>query len=100
VAAAAFSPDGALLATGADDAKVKVWTPASGFCFVTFADHTAPVTAVQFLGRWVGAAPGTAARGQHSGRSRIVCPPLMCRTWCAPAAPLRVWLLPAAATRC
>ncbi|KAL4425513.1 hypothetical protein ABPG75_009529 [Micractinium tetrahymenae] len=49
VAASAFSPDGAYLVTGADDAKVKVWTLSNGFCFVTFADHAAPVTAVQFL---------------------------------------------------
>jgi periodic tryptophan protein 2 len=49
VAAVAFSPDGAHLVTGADDAKVKVWALASGFCFVTFADHNAPVTAVAFV---------------------------------------------------
>lgn len=28
-----------------------MWTLANGFCFVTFADHAAPVTAVQFLAR-------------------------------------------------
>jgi periodic tryptophan protein 2 len=48
VSAVNFSPDGAYLVTGADDAKVKVWTLMNGFCFVTFADHTAPVTAVAF----------------------------------------------------
>jgi periodic tryptophan protein 2 len=48
VSAVSFSPDGAYLVTGADDAKVKVWTLINGFCFVTFADHTAPVTAVAF----------------------------------------------------
>ena len=48
-AAAAYSPDGALLATGADDCKVKLFQLASGFCYVTFADHSAPVTAVRFL---------------------------------------------------
>lgn len=48
VAATAFSPDGAHLVTGADDAKVKVWGLHSGFCYVTFADHSAPVTAVAF----------------------------------------------------
>lgn len=31
--------------------QVKVWTLSNGFCFVTFADHQAPVTAVQFLPR-------------------------------------------------
>nr|ADF43197.1 UTP1m [Chlamydomonas reinhardtii] len=45
----AFSPDGALIATGADDCKVKVFQQSSGFCFVTFSDHSAPVTAVTFL---------------------------------------------------
>ena len=45
----AFSPDGAQLVTGGDDNKVKVWTVANGFCFVTFADHSARVSAVAFL---------------------------------------------------
>ncbi|KAK9915110.1 hypothetical protein WJX75_004822 [Coccomyxa subellipsoidea] len=49
VSALAFSPDGSYIATGADDNKVKLWTVASGFCFVTFSEHTAPVTAVSFL---------------------------------------------------
>ena len=38
-----FSPDGAMVATGGDDGKVKLWSVSSGFCFVTFADHTAAV---------------------------------------------------------
>ncbi len=29
--------------------QVKLWTVDSGFCFVTFSEHTAPVTAVSFL---------------------------------------------------
>ena len=29
--------------------QVKLWTVNSGFCFVTFSEHTAPVTAVSFL---------------------------------------------------
>ena len=29
--------------------QVKIWNVQSGFCFVTFSDHTAPVTAVAFL---------------------------------------------------
>ena len=49
VAAAAFSPDGGTLATGADDAKVKLWTAASGFCHVTLDEHKGPVTGLAFL---------------------------------------------------
>ncbi|KAH9297164.1 hypothetical protein KI387_028846, partial [Taxus chinensis] len=45
----AFSPDSQLIATGADDNKVKVWTASSGFCFVTFAEHTNAIAAVHFL---------------------------------------------------
>ncbi|KAL0547504.1 hypothetical protein IC582_017440 [Cucumis melo] len=45
----AYSPDSQLLATGADDNKVKVWTVQSGFCFVTFSEHANAVTALQFL---------------------------------------------------
>jgi len=41
-----WSPDGRLCVSGADDRRVKVWSDASGFCFATFADHQAPVTAV------------------------------------------------------
>ncbi|CAN0490181.1 unnamed protein product [Discosporangium mesarthrocarpum] len=28
--------------------KVKLWSTTSGFCFVTFCEHEAPVTAVRF----------------------------------------------------
>ncbi|CAL5095863.1 unnamed protein product [Urochloa decumbens] len=45
----AYSPDSQLLATGADDNKVKVWTVSSGFCFITFSEHTNAVTAVHFM---------------------------------------------------
>ncbi|KAJ7529209.1 hypothetical protein O6H91_15G037800 [Diphasiastrum complanatum] len=45
----AYSPDSQLIATGADDNKLKVWNSASGFCFVTFSEHTNAVTAVLFL---------------------------------------------------
>ncbi|GMH15933.1 hypothetical protein Nepgr_017774 [Nepenthes gracilis] len=45
----AYSPDSQLLATGADDNKIKVWTVSSGFCFVTFLEHTNAVTALHFL---------------------------------------------------
>lgn len=45
----AYSHDGALLVTGADDSKLKVWNVRQGSCFVTFKEHTAPVSAVAFL---------------------------------------------------
>lgn len=48
VNAISFSPDGQLIATGGDDGKVKIWNSTTGFCFVTFAEHTGPVSAVEF----------------------------------------------------
>lgn len=45
----AYSPDSQILATGADDHKVKVWTVSSGFCFITFSEHTNAVTALHFM---------------------------------------------------
>jgi len=39
---------GTVIATGADDAKVKLWSASSGFCFVTLSDHAAPVSTVCF----------------------------------------------------
>lgn len=48
VSVVAFSPDGTHLASGADDAKIKVWLVSSGSCFVTFSDHTSAVTGLVF----------------------------------------------------
>lgn len=39
-----FSSDGQYIATGGDDSKVKLWNASSGFCFVTFSEHVAPIT--------------------------------------------------------
>ena len=44
----AYSPDGALMATGGHDAKIKVWKCSDGFCFVTFSEHEAGVTGLVF----------------------------------------------------
>ncbi|XP_071445521.1 periodic tryptophan protein 2 homolog [Hetaerina americana] len=43
-----YSPDGQFIATGGDDAKVKLWNTASGFCFVTFSEHSASISGIQF----------------------------------------------------
>ena len=48
MACVAFSPDGATVATGGQDGKVKLWSTSSGFCFVTFSEHTASTTSVRF----------------------------------------------------
>lgn len=44
----AYSPDGQLIVTGGEDAKVKVWNVQNGFCFVTFSEHSSAVTALEF----------------------------------------------------
>jgi periodic tryptophan protein 2 len=46
VGALSFSPDGTYIASGGDDAKLKVWVASSGYCFVTFSEHRARVTDV------------------------------------------------------
>ena len=42
-----FSADGQTIATGGDDGKLKVWNATSGFCQVTFSEHSAAISAVE-----------------------------------------------------
>jgi periodic tryptophan protein 2 len=44
----AYSPDSQYIATGGDDGKLKLWSQQSGFCFVTFTEHTAPIKAIEY----------------------------------------------------
>lgn len=44
----AYSADGQYIATGGADGKLKLWNVLSGFCFITFEEHTAPITGVTF----------------------------------------------------
>lgn len=44
IGALEFSPDGGVVVTGGDDGKIKLWSMTSGFCYVTFSEHTAAVT--------------------------------------------------------
>ncbi|XP_053680836.1 periodic tryptophan protein 2 homolog [Anopheles nili] len=43
-----YAPDGHQIVTGGHDGKVKLWNVTSGFCVVTFNEHTSAVTAVEF----------------------------------------------------
>ncbi|CAG8436665.1 6377_t:CDS:10 [Ambispora gerdemannii] len=44
----AYSSDGQYIATGGDDSKVKVWNTTTGFCFVTFSEHSSGISVVEF----------------------------------------------------
>lgn len=44
----AFSPDGQRIATGGDDSVIRLWNTASGSMLHTLANHSGPVTSVQF----------------------------------------------------
>ncbi|KEG15172.1 periodic tryptophan protein 2 [Trypanosoma grayi] len=42
----AVTADASSIISGGDDGKVKVWKASTGQCYVTFAEHTAPVTGI------------------------------------------------------
>jgi len=46
-----FSPDGQVMASGGDDGKVKLWNTTTGHSFITFTNHTAPVTGCHWSGQ-------------------------------------------------
>lgn len=46
ILSAKFSPDGSCIATGGEDGKVKIWSNRTGFCTVTFDEHSSGVSAV------------------------------------------------------
>ena len=46
-----YSHDGQFVATGSDDGKVKLWSTQSGFCFVTFTEHSSAIKALAFSKR-------------------------------------------------
>jgi len=48
MACLAHSPDGAFLATGGEDSKLKLWNTSTGFCFVTFNEHEAAISGIVF----------------------------------------------------
>ncbi|KAJ3185825.1 hypothetical protein HDU85_001194 [Gaertneriomyces sp. JEL0708] len=44
----AYSQDGQFVATGGDDSKVKLWNAQTGYCFITFTEHSAGIKAIEF----------------------------------------------------
>jgi len=44
----AYSPDGQYIVTGGDDGKVKLWNTLSGFCTLTFHEHSSSISDILF----------------------------------------------------
>ncbi|RKF56684.1 Periodic tryptophan protein 2-like protein [Golovinomyces cichoracearum] len=49
--ALAYSPDSRKIITTADDGKVKVWDVKTGFCIVTFTEHSSGVTDCELVSK-------------------------------------------------
>ena len=49
--ALAYSPEGQRIISASDDGKIKVWDTKSGFCNVTFTEHSSGVSACEFAKR-------------------------------------------------
>ncbi|XP_026466497.1 periodic tryptophan protein 2 homolog [Ctenocephalides felis] len=43
-----YSPDSEFIVTGGLDGKLKLWNTSTGFCVITFSEHTSAITQVQF----------------------------------------------------
>lgn len=64
--------------------QVKVWSLASGFCFVTFTDHAAPVTGVAWLpsGNAVLSSSLVSNRCRHTGSAALRVDAIFICLWC------------------
>ena len=45
----AYSSEGATIATGGDDGKIKLWTTKNHLSYATFSDHTSKITDLKFV---------------------------------------------------
>ena len=49
VSSISYSPCGSKMATGGTDGHVKIWNMTSGFCNVTFKNHTGDVSGIAWM---------------------------------------------------